>query len=58
MIDTIVNLNRGDGDIHITWIYGRTRWDDHRELWEKLKVMAQTKNGPWMCVGYFNEISS
>lgn len=32
MIDTTINLNRGDGVIHITWIYGNTNWEGGLEL--------------------------
>lgn len=43
MIDTTINLSRGDRVIHITWIYGSTNWEGRLGLWEKMRNINQTR---------------
>lgn len=58
IIDTTVDLKDGKGDIHITWIYGSTKWEEMMRLWGRLRRIADGRNDPWMCVGDYNEIAS
>lgn len=57
MMDTIVNMNKGDGDVYLTWIYGSTNWRDRLGLWKRMRTTVRTRNGSWMCVRDFNEIA-
>lgn len=57
MINTTINMNKGDGPVHITWIYGSTQWRERLRLWDELLNIAQTRNDPWVCLGSFNEIA-
>lgn len=57
-IDTTIHMKNGEGRIHITWIYGNTKWEERLILWDKLRAISNARLGSWMCVGDFNEIAS
>lgn len=57
LINTTIDMNKGDGVIHITWIYGSTSWDERLHLWEKLKNIARARPRSWTCIREFNEIT-
>lgn len=56
-IDTTIDMGNGSDRVHITWIYGSTKWEERLQLWERLRRLAYHRRGSWMVTGDFNEIA-
>lgn len=42
----------------LTCIYADPNFNNRVKLWEKLKDLGSNFNGPWLCIGDFNDIAS
>lgn len=54
-IDEIINGYKEDEWRYIGF-YGEPETARRNEAWEKLRMLNQSKNKPWLCVGDFNKI--
>ena len=54
-IDEIINGYKEDEWRYIGF-YGEPETTRRNEAWEKLRMLNQSKNKPWLCVGDFNKI--
>ena len=44
------------GEWRLTGIYGEPRWEDKYKTWDRLRVIHQNNNLPWLIMGDLNEI--
>lgn len=57
IIDTKVDLKDDQDQVHMTWLYGSTKWEKRLQLWEELRNISSNRTGPWICMGDCNEIA-
>ncbi|XP_042939562.1 uncharacterized protein LOC122274604 [Carya illinoinensis] len=55
-ISVLVTVEGAATPWHVTGFYGNPVVEKRRESWELLKLLKPVSNGPWLCMGDFNEI--
>ncbi|XP_042950057.1 uncharacterized protein LOC122282168 [Carya illinoinensis] len=55
-ISLTITVEEGAIPWRVTGFYGNPVVEKRRESWELLKLLKPVNNGPWLCMGDFNEI--
>ncbi|XP_062028816.1 uncharacterized protein LOC133744789 [Rosa rugosa] len=58
LIDTMINFSNLNASIRFTFFYGPPYLEDKAQFWSSLDHIFSSHEGPWICVGDFNELVS
>ena len=56
-IDVHVKLESGDL-WRVTFVYGEPKTEQRHIFWDRLRFLKAQWDGPWLCIGDFNEVLS
>lgn len=57
-VHTAIQEKKTGNTFEITFVYANPTFDRRRYLWGKLQYLMPRRQGPWCCIGDFNEMCS